>query len=249
MNHVAFGVPVLVLAVPEDLDELLEDGSMAAAAALGELGGVVVMAVDMAIVFVIAVLGAKHGRAQGASEVVDVILAFEGGDVRPPQGSAALMAQEPEAAEVVRLAEGVLAPAVLVVCREEFGGYNLPAVLQSCQQQKAQAPGSRSQLTRHLKQSKWKVPSSARTNCPVRGSPHFLHARTWPLADLEPRGRDLFLSPLRLDSVSVFSALSAGETGGLPPWLPWLPLCRECVGARLACSWSFRYGASPEGCP
>jgi hypothetical protein len=32
----------------------------------------------------------------------------------------------------------------------------------------------RTELTSHLKQSKWNVPSNARTNCPVRASPHFL---------------------------------------------------------------------------
>jgi hypothetical protein len=39
---------VLVLAVPEDLDKLLEDGGLAAIAALGELGRVVVVAIDWA---------------------------------------------------------------------------------------------------------------------------------------------------------------------------------------------------------
>ncbi len=120
---------MLVLTVPEDLDKLLEDGSLTPAAALSELCGIVVVAVDVAIVLVIAVLGSKHGRAQGASKVVDVVLAFEGGDVRPPQRAAALMAQQPETAEVVGLAKRVRAPAVLVVCREELGSDNLPAVL------------------------------------------------------------------------------------------------------------------------
>jgi hypothetical protein len=127
-------MPVLVLAVAEDLDELLEDGGLASIAALGELGRVVVMAVNLAIVLVVAVLGAEYCRAQGACEVVDVILALERGNVGPPQCAAALMAEQAEPAEVVCLAERVWAPAILVVCREEFGSYNLSAVLQRCQQ-------------------------------------------------------------------------------------------------------------------
>ena len=77
MDHVAFGVPVLVLAVTEDLDELFEDGGLAAVAPLGELGRVMVVAVDAAIVFVVAVLGAEDGGAEGTGEVVDVVLAIE----------------------------------------------------------------------------------------------------------------------------------------------------------------------------
>ncbi len=61
VDHVALGVPVLVLAIPEDLDKLLKDGGLASAATLGELGGVVIVAVDAAVVFVVAVLGAEDG--------------------------------------------------------------------------------------------------------------------------------------------------------------------------------------------
>ena len=94
-------------------------------------------------------------------------------------------------------------------------------------------------LTRHLKQSKWNVPSSARTNCPVNDSPHFLHTRTWPLAVLDPLALDLFRSPLLLDSLSVLSALKAGEAGGLASWpYPPPPFCRVDVGVMLGISGS-----------
>jgi hypothetical protein len=92
VDHVAFRVPVLVLAVSEDLDELLKNGGLTTVAALGELGRIVVVAVHLVIVFVVAVLGSKHGRAQGAGKVVDVILALQGGDVRSPQCAVALVA-------------------------------------------------------------------------------------------------------------------------------------------------------------
>jgi hypothetical protein len=131
MDHVAFWMPVLVLAVAKDLDELFENGGLTPTAALGELGGVVVVAVNVAIVLVIAILGAEDGRTQGAGKVVNVILALEGRDVGPPQCSAALMAQQTEPAEVVGLAKRVLTRAVLVVCREELGSYYLSTVLQS----------------------------------------------------------------------------------------------------------------------
>jgi hypothetical protein len=74
-------VPVLVLAVTEDLDKLLKNGGLASVTALGELGRVVVVAVDLAVVLVVAILGTKDGGAEGAGEVVDVVLFVEGGDV------------------------------------------------------------------------------------------------------------------------------------------------------------------------
>lgn len=75
VDHVALGVPVLVLAVPEYFDELLKDRRVAAIAPLGELRRVVVVAVDVAIVLVVAVRRPKDRRAHGASEVVHVVLA------------------------------------------------------------------------------------------------------------------------------------------------------------------------------
>ena len=55
VDHVAFWVPMLVLPVAEDFDELLQDRCLAAVAALSELGRVVVVAVDAALVFIVAV--------------------------------------------------------------------------------------------------------------------------------------------------------------------------------------------------
>src|SRR3569833_57374 len=94
VDHVALGMPVLVLAVPEDLDNLLEDGGLAAIAPLCELGRIVVVAVYLAVMLVIAVLSTEHGVAEGAGEVVDMIFALEGSDVGTSQGATALMAQE-----------------------------------------------------------------------------------------------------------------------------------------------------------
>lgn len=54
---------MLILAVAIYLDKLLQDGGLTAIAALRELGGVVVVAVDLAIVLVIAVLGSEDGGA------------------------------------------------------------------------------------------------------------------------------------------------------------------------------------------
>jgi len=74
-------MPVLVLTVSEDLDKLLQDGSLATTAALGELCRVVVVAVDLALMLVVAILGTKHSWAQRTGEVVDMILAVQGCDI------------------------------------------------------------------------------------------------------------------------------------------------------------------------
>ena len=93
MDHVALGVPVLVLTIPKDFDKLLQYGSLAAAAALGELRRVVIVTIYLTVVFVIAILRSKHCRAERAGEMVDMILVVEGRDIGPAKSSAALMAQ------------------------------------------------------------------------------------------------------------------------------------------------------------
>jgi hypothetical protein len=74
-------VPVLILPIPEDFHELLENGCPAAIAFLCEPGRVMEMAVDLPIVFIIAILRAKDGRTQGAGEMIDVIFSVERRDV------------------------------------------------------------------------------------------------------------------------------------------------------------------------
>lgn len=120
---------MLVLPVAENLDKLFENGGMAAVTPLGELGRVMVVAVDVAIVLVVAVLRAKDGGAERTGEVLHVVLAVERGDVGASKGATTLEAEEAQATEVVGLAEGVLAPAFLILGREEFGGDDLATVL------------------------------------------------------------------------------------------------------------------------
>jgi len=120
---------MLVLPIPEDFDKLLEDGSPTAIAALGELCRVMIVAVDVAFVLVIAVLGAKDGRTYGAGKVFYMVFAIQGGDVRAPQGASAGVAQEIESTEIVGFAEGVLIRR-LVGDREELGSNNFAAVLE-----------------------------------------------------------------------------------------------------------------------
>lgn len=84
-------MPVLVLPVAEYLDKLLEYSRLASAASLGELGGIVVVAVDFALVLVVAVLSSKDSRAQRAREVLDVVFSFQRGDVRASKRTSAFM--------------------------------------------------------------------------------------------------------------------------------------------------------------
>lgn len=56
-------MPVLILAVAEDLDELLENGGMTSMTPLRKLGRVMEMTIDLALVLVVRILGTKHRRA------------------------------------------------------------------------------------------------------------------------------------------------------------------------------------------
>jgi len=85
VNHVALGVPVLVVSVSHNLDKLLEDGGSASGAPLGKLRRVVEMAKDLTFVLIVAILGAKLRRADRAGKVVDVVLALKSRNVRSAQ--------------------------------------------------------------------------------------------------------------------------------------------------------------------
>ena len=74
-------MPVLIDAVPENLHKLLQNRRLATIALLRELRAVVVMAVDVAFVLVVGVLGAEDGGADGAGEVFDVVFAVESCDI------------------------------------------------------------------------------------------------------------------------------------------------------------------------
>ena len=84
MYHVALGVPVLVLPISKYFDELLENSRLAAATSLSKLGGIMVMAVNLPVVLVVAILRPKDCWAEGASEVVNVVFAIERRDVGAP---------------------------------------------------------------------------------------------------------------------------------------------------------------------
>ena len=72
---------MLILAVSEDFNELLEDGCLATIAPLGELGRIVIVTVHSSVVLIIAVLRTEHGRADRTSKVLNVVFAVECGDV------------------------------------------------------------------------------------------------------------------------------------------------------------------------
>ena len=119
---------MLVLAIPEDLDKLLEDSGLAAITSLSEVCGVVVVAVYGILMFVVAILGTEDRRTYRACKVLDVELSIQCCDVGSAQGAAAFGAQQVEPSEIICLAEGILVRR-LVGDGEEFRGNDLAAIL------------------------------------------------------------------------------------------------------------------------
>lgn len=111
---------MLVLAIAEYLDKLLKYCRLASVALLCKLGGVVVVAIDLPIVLVVAVLGAKDSRTKRACEVVNVVFSFQRRDVGSSESATTLVAEQAESSKVICLAERVLALAIFVVGREEL---------------------------------------------------------------------------------------------------------------------------------
>jgi hypothetical protein len=120
MYHVTLWVPVLILSISENLDELLQNGSLAAVASLSELSGIVIVAVDLSFMFVVAILSPKNGWADRTGEVLDMVLALKRRDIRTAQCATTLETEEVETPEVVSLAQWVLALAIFIIDGEEF---------------------------------------------------------------------------------------------------------------------------------
>lgn len=120
---------MLVLAITEDLDKLLENGGMTSMAPLCKLGRIVEMAVDLALVFIVGVLCTEDRWAHGAGEMLNVVLAIQGCNVGATESTTTLVAQKVQSPEIVRLAEGKLAGSVIRVNGEELGGNNFTTIL------------------------------------------------------------------------------------------------------------------------
>ena len=129
MYHVTLWVPMLVLSVSEDLDELLQDGGMATVALLRKLGGVVIVAVDISFMLVVAVLGPKDRRAKRTCKMVDVVFSIKGGNIGASQCAAALVAEETETSKVISLTERILPFSILIIGWEKLGSHYLTTVL------------------------------------------------------------------------------------------------------------------------
>lgn len=80
---------MLILAISHNLDELLEDRGLTAMALCRKLRGIVVMAVNLAIVLIIRILGAKDRRANAARKMLNVVFPVQGSNVGSAQSSPA----------------------------------------------------------------------------------------------------------------------------------------------------------------
>lgn len=89
------------------------------------------MAVDLSIVFVIAVRCAEHGGTDGAGEMINMILVVKRCNIGSSKRSTTLMTQQVQPAKVVGLAKGVLGARIffVIVDGKEFGGYDCPTIL------------------------------------------------------------------------------------------------------------------------
>lgn len=74
-------MPVLVLPISEYLHKLLQNSRLTPITPLSELCRVMVVTVDLAIVLVVTILGAKYRRAHRAREVVDMVFLVQRRDI------------------------------------------------------------------------------------------------------------------------------------------------------------------------
>ena len=91
VDHVALWMPMLVLAVAKYFDKLFQYRSLTSIATLRKFSRVMVMAVNISIVLVVAVLCAKNGRANRTSKMLNMIFPVKSSDVRSSQRTIARM--------------------------------------------------------------------------------------------------------------------------------------------------------------
>ena len=84
---------MLVLAIPEDFNELFKDRRLTAITPLGKLGGVMVVTVHAALVLVVTIRCTKYGGTHGTREMLDVVFPVERCDVGASQSLPALEAE------------------------------------------------------------------------------------------------------------------------------------------------------------
>ncbi len=72
---------MLILTVPEDLHELLQDGCLASIASLREMRRVVIVTVHLSLMLIVAVLGTEDCGTDGTGKVLDVVFSVESSDV------------------------------------------------------------------------------------------------------------------------------------------------------------------------
>jgi len=82
---------MLILSISKDLDKLLKNRGLTSIASLCKLSGVVVMTIDLAVVFVVAILSPKYCWAYRACKVVNVVFSLQGSNIRTAQGTIALV--------------------------------------------------------------------------------------------------------------------------------------------------------------
>ena len=81
VDHVTLRMPTFIPHIAVDLDELLQDGTVASRTFCCEAGGIVVVAVDIPFVLIIRILRAEYRVTHGACEIFYVEL-FVCGEVR-----------------------------------------------------------------------------------------------------------------------------------------------------------------------
>lgn len=128
MNHVTLWVPVFVLAIAVNLDELLQDRGPTSCAFDGVVERIVIVAIDLAVMFIVRVLRTKDCRTHGACEVLNVIFVVQRRDIGATKSSSTRLAHKVESPEIVALTQWILLP-IGLGDGEKLGRYNLVTVL------------------------------------------------------------------------------------------------------------------------
>lgn len=88
-----------------------------------------VVTVNVAVVFIVAILSSEDGGAEGACKMVHMVLAIKRRNVRSTKSTAALVAKKSQSAKIVSLTQRVLSTSFLVIGWKELRGNDLATIL------------------------------------------------------------------------------------------------------------------------
>ena len=101
MDHITFRMPMFVNTVSVNFYKLFQNSSLTTRTFDCKSSRVMVMAINLAVMFVIRILRTEYGRASRAGKVLNVILFIKSRNIGASKGTTALFTDKIQPSEII----------------------------------------------------------------------------------------------------------------------------------------------------